>query len=434
MLVLNCIFNFGGDDTETLYLERLINDQRDELLSKDTGTPREVSWKERLNLDRIVAITGIRRCGKSTLLRQIAEYFGSDFNYINFDDLRLTSFNESDYDILLTIFNKAKKTSIFLFDEIQLAPAWERYLRKLHDLGYNIVVTGSNSSLLSNELGTHLTGRYIRQELFPFSFNEFLDFKDIKWEQESTDSVSQLIQLSREYIFNGGFPEFLKHNRRELLEQTYRDIIYRDIIARYGIQERQAFRGLAQFLMSNPGMKITYGKLSKQLGFRSSTSVKEYISYMENVYLLFQMNRFDWSLKRSLLAPRKVYPVDNGLSGAVAFHLSPNRGHLLETAVFNQLRRFGSPWYFSNHRECDFIVEDQDSGYKCIQVCWHLEGENQERELEGLQEALDFFDIGSGVIVTYNQESTIRLPEGKIAKLIPFWRWARVFGISSSAH
>ncbi len=417
---------------ETLYLERLINDQRDELLLKDTGTPREVSWKERLNLDRIVAITGIRRCGKSTLLRQIAEYCGSDFNYINFDDLRLTSFNESDYDILLTIFNKVKKSSIFLFDEIQLAPAWERYLRKLHDLGYNIVVTGSNSSLLSNELGSHLTGRYIRQELFPFSFNEFLDFKGFKWEQESTDSVAQLIQLSKEYIFNGGFPEFLKHNRRELLEQTYRDIIYRDIIARYGIQERQAFRELAQFLMSNPGMKITYGKLSKQLGFRSSTSVKEYISYMEDVYLLFQMNRFDWSLKRTLLAPRKVYPVDNGLSGAVAFHLSPNRGHLLETAVFNQLRRFGSPWYFSNHRECDFVIEDPDSGYKCIQVCWHLEGENQERELEGLQEALDFFDNRSGLIITYNQERTIRLSEGKTAKLVPFWRWARAFGINPS--
>ncbi len=417
---------------ETLYLERLINDQRDELLSKDTGTPREVSWKERLNLDRIVAITGIRRCGKSTLLRQIAEYSGSDFNYINFDDLRLTSFNESDYDILLTIFNKAKKSSTFLFDEIQLAPAWERYLRKLHDLGYSIVVTGSNSSLLSNELGTHLTGRYIRQELFPFSFNEFLDFKGIKWEQESTDSVSQLLQLSKQYILNGGFPEFIKHNRRELLEQTYRDIIYRDIIARYGIQERQAFRELAQFLMSNPGMKITYGKLSKQLGFRSSTSVKEYISYMEDVYLLFQMNRFDWSLKRSLLAPRKIYPVDNGLSGAVAFRLSPNRGHLLETAVFNQLRRFGSPWYYSNRRECDFIIEDPDSGYKCIQVCWHLEGKNQERELEGLQEAMDFFNIGSGVIVTYNQERTIRLSKGKTAKLVPFWRWARAFGISSS--
>ena len=434
MLVLRYILCYGGDGMETLYLERLINDQRDELLSKDTGTPREVSWRERLDLDRIVAVTGIRRCGKSTLLRQIAEYFGSDFNYINFDDLRLTSFNESDYDILLTVFNNAKKSSIFLFDEIQLAPAWERYLRKLHDLGYNIVVTGSNSSLLSNELGSHLTGRYIRQELFPFSFNEFLDFRGFKRIHESTDSVSQLLQLSKEYIFNGGFPEFLKHGRRELLEQTYRDIIYRDIIARYGIQERQAFRELAQFLMSNPGMKITYGKLSKQLGFRSSTSVKEYISYMEDVYLLFQMNKFDWSLKRSLLAPRKVYPVDNGLSGAVAFHLSPNRGHLLETAVFNQLRRFGSPWYFSNRRECDFVIEDQDSGYKCIQVCWHLEGDNKERELGGLQEAMDFFDIGSGVIVTYDQENTIRLPEGKTAKLMPFWRWVRGVEVNTSVY
>ncbi|MCK4505218.1 MAG: ATP-binding protein [Candidatus Aegiribacteria sp.] len=416
---------------ETLYLERLINDQRDELLSKDTGTPREVSWRNQLNLDRIVAVTGIRRCGKSTLLRQIAEYFGSDFNYINFDDLRLTSFSESDYDIFLTIFSKSKKSSIFLFDEIQLAPAWERYLRKLHDLGYNIVITGSNSSLLSNELGSHLTGRYIQQELFPFSFNEFLDFRSFKRVHESTDSVSRLMQLSKEYIFNGGFPEFLKHNRRELLEQTYRDIIYRDIIARYGIQERQAFRELAQYLMSNPGIKITYGKLAKQLGFRSSTSVKEYISHMEDVYLLFQIHKFDWSLKRSLLAPRKVYPVDNGLSHAVAFRLSPNRGHLLETAVFNQLRRFGSPWYYADRKECDFVIENRDTGYQCIQVCWHLEGDNQDRELGGLQEAMNYFDSGSGTIVTYDQERTVKLPEGRTARLVPFWRWAKRFGHTS---
>ena len=416
---------------ETIYLERLINDQREELLSKDTGTPREVSWRNQLNLDRIIAITGIRRCGKSTLLRQIAEHYGSDFNYVNFDDIRLTSFTESDYDILLNIFSRPNSSSIFLFDEIQLAPGWERYLRRLHDLGYNIVVTGSNSSLLSNELGSHLTGRYIRQELFPFSFNEYLDYYDFKWVRESTNSVSQLMLLSKTYIFNGGFPEFLKHRRRELLEHTYSDIIYRDIIARYSIKEQLAFRELALYLMSNPGMKISYGKLSKQLGFRSSTSVKEYISHMEDVYLLFQIHKFDWSLKRSLLAPRKVYPVDNGLSCAVAFRLSPNRGHLLETAVFNQLRRFGSPWYYADRKECDFVIENSDSGYHCIQACWHLEGDNQNRELEGLQEAMQYFDSGSGTIVTYDQESTVKLPDGRTARLVPFWRWAHEYNNTS---
>lgn len=411
---------------ETLYLDRLINDQREELLSKDTGITREIPWQNQLNLDRIVAVTGIRRCGKSTLLRQIAEYYESNFNYINFDDIRLTGFTESDYDLLLTIFSRSKDSSIYLFDEIQLAPGWERYLRRLHDMGCNIVITGSNSSLLSNELGSHLTGRYIRQELFPFSFNEFLDYNGYKSVQESTDSVSQLMQLSKNYIFNGGFPEFLKHNRRELLEQTYSDIIYRDIIARYGIKEQLAFRELVQYLMSNPGMKISYGKLSKQLGFRSSTSVKEYISRMEDVYLLFQTHKFDWSLKRSLLAPRRTYPVDNGMSRAIAFRLSPNRGHLLETAVFNQLRRFGSPWYYSGQKECDFVIRNGDSGYRCIQVCWHLDGNNQNRELEGLQEAMDYFGSRYGTIVTYDQESTVELPEGRTARLVPFWRWSQI--------
>lgn len=415
---------------ETSYLQRLINDQCEEFLSKKTGTPREVAWHNLLNLGRIVAVTGIRRCGKSTLLRQIAEEADGGFVYLNFDDIRLSGFSESDYEVLITIFSKQHKDAIYLFDEIQLAPVWERFLRRMHDSGANIVVTGSNSSLLSNELGSHLTGRYLKQELFPFSFSESLTHHGLPRSASTTADTGLMLQKSLEYTESGGFPEYLTHQRRELLEQLFKDILIRGIIARYGIQEKQRIQDLALYLMSNPGAKISYGKLARRIGFKSPTSVKEYLGYMKDVYLLFQVRRFDWSLKRSMLAPRKVYPIDQGLSNAIAFTISPNRGHMLETAVFIQLLRNNQVWYYEGRGECDIIKKNIEKGYDCIQVCWHLSDENREREFAGLSEAMEFFQRDSGTIVTYDQEEIVTLDQDKTVTVIPFWRWVT----SAGAH
>ncbi len=413
---------------ETTYLQRLINDQRQEFLSKKTGTPREVAWNDLLNLGRIIAITGIRRCGKSTLLRQIAEDVNGGFVYLNFDDIRLSGFSESDYEVLITIFSKQRKEVIYLFDEIQLAPVWERFLRRMHDNGANIVVTGSNSSLLSNELGSHLTGRYLKQELFPFSFSESLTHFNLPQSVSTTAGKGLMLQKSFEYTESGGFPEYLTYQRRELLEQLFKDILIRDIIARHGIQEKQRIQDLALYLMSNPGAKISYGKLARRVGFKSHTSVKEFLGYMEDVYLLFQVRKFDWSLKRSMLAPRKVYPVDQGLSNAIAFKISPNRGHMLETAVFIQLLGNSQVWYFEGRGECDFVQKNNNGKYDCVQVCWHLSDDNREREFTGLCEAMEFFQRDSGIIITYDQEEIITLDQNRTVTVIPFWKWATSSG------
>lgn len=413
---------------ETSYLQRLINDQREEFLSRKLGTPREVAWHNLLNLGRIVAITGIRRCGKSTLLRQIAEEVNGGFIYLNFDDIRLSRFSEPDYEVLINIFSKQSKDTVYLFDEIQIAPAWERFLRRMHDNGANLIVTGSNSSLLSNELGSHLTGRYLKQELFPFSFGEALTHFGLPQSVSTTAGTGLMLQKSLEYTESGGFPEYLTYQRRELLEHLFKDILIRDIVARYGIQEKQRIQDLALYLMSNPGAKISYGKLARRIGFKSPTSVKEYLGYMEDVYLLFQVRRFDWSLKRSMLAPRKVYPVDQGLSNAIAFTISPNRGHMLETAVFIQLLGNSQVWYFEGRGECDYIRKNSNGRYDCIQVCWHLNEDNRAREFAGLDEAMEFFQRDTGTIVTYDQEDTISLNQSKTVRVIPFWKWATSAG------
>ncbi len=409
---------------ESTYLARLVEDQRREFIQKKPGIPREVNWRSLLSLGRILTVTGIRRCGKSTLLRQIAAENEDSFIYFNFDDLRLAGFSPEDYELLLAIFSKPCGNTVFLFDEIQMAPAWERFLRRLHDMGRNVVATGSNSSILSEELGTHLTGRYLEQELFPFSFREYLAYRGIDPRRaHTTGEVSELAGASLDYLETGGFPEYLKHRSRELLEHLFKDVLARDIIARHGIQEKSSLQDLALYLMSNQGSKVSYGKLAGHIGFKSATSVKEYMTRMEDVYLLFQLHRFDWSIKRSMLSPRKVYPVDTGLSASVAFRPTPELGRNLETAVFLQLRRSKKVWYFSQGGECDFITRGE-KGYECTQVCWHLDQENREREVKGLLEAAAFLKERSGTIVTMNQESTIETEPGVTVRVVPFWRWA----------
>ncbi|HRW77393.1 MAG TPA: ATP-binding protein [Candidatus Sabulitectum sp.] len=409
---------------EYAHLARLLDEQRREFLQKEPGISREVNWRSLVSLGRVLTVTGIRRCGKSTLLRQIAEEYGDSFIYLSFDDLRLSSFSNDDYGTLLSLFSKTGPGNIILFDEIQMAPEWERFLRRLHDMGRTIVVTGSNSSILTDELGTHLTGRYLKQELFPFSFSEYLSFAGIDHGSiDSAEDIPRIMDASLSFLNTGGFPEYLKHQTRELLDHLFKDVLARDIIARHGIQERSSLQDLAIYLMSNQGSKVSYGKLAGNIGFKSATSVKEYMACMEDVYLLFQLRRFDWSVKRSMLSPRKVYPVDNGLSASVAFRPTPETGRNLETAVFLHLRRLGMVWYFAGRGECDFITRTE-KGYDCIQVCWHLNEENRERELNGLLEAARSLDEETGTIVTIDQESTIEPEPGFTVKVIPFWRWA----------
>ena len=244
----------------------------------------------------------------------------------------------------------------------------------------------------------------------------------------TTAGTGLMLQKSFEYTESGGFPEYLIHQRRELLEQLFKDILIRDIIAMHGIQEKQRIQDLALYLMSNPGAKISYGKLARRIGFKSHTSVKEYLGYMEDVYLLFQVRRFDWSLKRSMLAPRKVYPVDQGLSNAIAFKISPNMGHMLETAVFIQLLGNSQVWYFEGRGECDFVQKNNNGKYDCVQVCWHPSDDNREREFAGLSEAMEFFQRDSGIIITYDQEEITTLDQDRTVTVIPFWKWATSAG------
>ncbi|MEN8255776.1 MAG: ATP-binding protein [Verrucomicrobiota bacterium] len=406
-----------------LLLSDLVEDQREFFMGKGCGVAREVDFSRWISHGQVVVISGIRRCGKSTLLRQFAETL-DDFHYLNFDDERLFGFGVSDFDDLMQRFQMRSNTRTLLLDEIQNVEGWERFVRRVHDDGYKVVLTGSNAQLLSAELGTRLTGRHVRKELFPFSFCEFLAFKGVDPRCRTMEGKAALSGAFNEYLLSGGFPEFLKCGNPELLQQTYEDILFRDIVSRHGIRDVKGFQNLAHYLFSNFTSGMNYNRLKNILGFSSAASVRKYIGYLEQSYLISEIRRYDFSLKKQHVSSKKVYVVDNAMRSAVSFTFSADRGRLLENLVFMELRRSGHDVYFQQERgECDFIVLRQNEPAWAIQVCAELNPGNQDRELQGLQETLEKMPHAEGLILTENQTDEAALPGERNIPVLPVWRW-----------
>ena len=250
--------------------------------------------------------------------------------------------------------------------------------------------------------------------MFPFSYKEFLAFFKLDAGPESLS----------DYLGKGGFPEYLKTGNDDILLQLQSDILHRDIAVRYGIRDVSSLRRLFVYLVSNPAQLFSPSKLTSIVGVKSPTTVLEYISYLESSYLIQLLPCFAWSVKAQSLAPKKNYIIDTGIikTGSVSF--SGNLGVLLENFVYNILRsKTTDIFYFSgkNGGECDFIVSPHEKP-SCIQVCWELTPENQDREIKGALDAMNFFNIDTGTIITYNTEDII-LTEGKRIDVIPAWRY-----------
>lgn len=404
-------------------LEEVVNDQLEHFQKKDTGTPRRVDFERHLKSRQITVISGIRRSGKSTLMSQFARQTG-EYYYINFDDERLINFAVEDFQNLMVVFQKLYPAMTVFIDEVQNVAGWERFVRRIHDEGYKIFLTGSNARLLSSELSTHLTGRYLKIELYPFSFMEFLDFKDVDYSIASSKTRATVLRLFDEYLKNGGFPEFVRSNDPESLKRVYDDILYRDILVRFKIREVMGFKNLASFLFSNFTKETSYNSLKNNIGFKSVTSVKNYIDFMREAYLLFELPKYDYSLKKQVSSGKKIYAIDNGLRNAVSFYFSEDEGRLLENLVFVELKRRGEEiFYFKGKNECDFIVRRGLKIAEAIQVSRELKrGISEEREINGIMEAVKSFKLKTGTILTGHQEDTL-IKDGITLKLVPVWKW-----------
>lgn len=394
-------------------IREVVNTQKKELSQLEAGIKREIEPSISMDLPFAVIISGIRRCGKSTLLRRIMKKTKNSV-YFNFEDSRAAAFEAADFQKLEEVFSEGPEGAYsYFFDEIQNVPKWELFIRTMLDKNRHFLITGSNASLLSRELGTKLTGRHLKHELFPFSYNEFLRFSSKK-PGPSTFG---------EYLQKGGFPEYLKYARSDILQELFNDIIMRDIVVRHKLRSPKILRELAIFLLTNVGKEFSYSSLAKTFGMGSTNTAVDFVSYLEDSYMLFAVPKFDYSPKKQSVNPKKIYSIDNGLSSANSISFSSDKGRMLENHVFLELRRRGKGiFYFHGERECDFLIREKNRIAGAIQVCHELTAENRERELSGLGEAMDEFGLDKGTILTFGQEDRLAV-SGKPVEVVPAWKW-----------
>lgn len=379
----------------------------------------------------ILIISGIRRCGKSTLLQKIRHQASEDDFYLNFDDDRLAAFTLEDFQMLLEIFiEKYGQQKTCYFDEIQNIDGWERFIRRLHDQGYKIYLTGSNASMLSQELGTRLTGRYISKTLYPFSFAEYLNYTgETTQTNNSTQRTAVLAQQFSAYLSNGSFPEYIKNPHSEYLHDLYNSIIHRDILVRYKIPQQQAFKQLVYYLASNLAKQTTYNSLKKLVGLSNSQTVSDYCSYLQNAFLCFVVNRYSHSLKRQYGYAKKIYFIDTALAQTVGFRMSEDRGRLLENLVYIALRRqYQNIFFHDETTECDFIIQENHTITRAIQVCYSMESDKtRQQEIAGLLDAMETYQLSEGLILTEHEHAQLEETgkNGAVYKItvMPISKW-----------
>jgi hypothetical protein len=414
-------------------LKEIILEQQEIIKNKDRGIKREElsNIKELIPLPHTIIISGVRRVGKSTLITQIIDkFYKHNCYYLNFEDERLLNFESEDfnslYEVFIELFGKQK---VFFFDEIQNVKGWEVFVRRMQDAGFKFFITGSNASLLSKELGTRLTGRYLDLQLYPFSFKEFLKLKGYSLDKNAlsfTTKRAEIKALFTEYLKEGGMPEYLIYRNPEILKKVYDDILYRDIMARYDIKETKSLRELTLYLLSNLSSLFSYNKLKKALGLGSVNTIKTYTDYLENSFMIFVVNIFSYSLKQQFIAPKKVYCMDNRLADCVSFRFSKDRGKFLENLVAIELKRRGNTLYYYKTKkglEIDILTRKGEEIDKLIQVTETLTNiKVKEREIKALTSAMEELGTQKGLILTLDEEDKIEF-SGMRIDIKPVYKW-----------
>lgn len=413
------------------HIQQVIIDQQAFLKKSSRGIiKRNIDIQSFLKGDEIIVISGIRRCGKSTLLKNLSKYTCYKTVYINFDDIRFIDLCVQDYikieEIILELLDTEQ--ICFLLDEIQNVPHWARWINNLYEKQYKVFVTGSNADLLSGEISTYLTGRNKQINLFPFSFFEFLIMKDSLPESKklSTLQKTQIFNLWKEYFVLGGFPNVIKNKDINLSAQYFDDIVHKHIIHRYKIREIKEFKNMIVFLFSNLGKNYSYSTLKKITEIKSLSTIKNYLDHLENSFLVYILSRFDYSISKQKLSSHKIYASDNIFLKSIAFNFSKNSGRRLENIVLIHLKRnYKEVFYHKNKHECDFIVKEGSKIIMAIQVTQFFDDPKQtnyEREINGLLEAMDMFDVKIGIILTEN-DSNILTINNKQIQILPVWEW-----------
>ena len=421
--------------TNIMKSTQLLRDQKQELeleIKNKKIIKRQANnnFEDILNSKLIKVISGVRRCGKSIFSYMLLK--DKNFAYINFDDERVVNIDTNQ--ILSSFYEIYGKDLKYIFlDEIQNLENWELFVNRLHRAGFNLLITGSNAKLLSKELATHLTGRHITIELFPFSFSEYLKAINFKEDIQTSKGISLIKYELKNYLNFGGFPEIVveKENSKIYIRELYRKIIERDIVYRYNISYKQTFREIAMSCLSNPGRKISYNKLKKQFGLGSEHTVKNYLFYLEEAYLIFLLNKYSFKPIEIQKSQKKIYAIDTGIINHLSLKFSEDYGHVFENTVAVELlrRKSFNPnlgifyWKNTSHEEVDFIVKDGLIITQLIQVCYDIEDyDTKKREVRSLLKACKDLKCNNLVVINESYENEEEFNGNKI-KFIPLWKW-----------
>ena len=404
--------------------------------------PRNQQAIEPADLKRILAIVGPRRAGKTYFMYQLiqsllqsGQYSKKDILFLDFEDYRLGEFTGDSMDELFAAFHQlaGRYPRFLFFDEVQNLPNWNRVLRTLPNRGqFRIILSGSNSELLSREIATELRGRYDDILMLPFSFREYLRYREISHTPAllRTAARGKILAAFDDYIKHGGFPEVAmapnETEQRKLLQSYFKTIFYRDILERYNIKARYVLDALMNDILENYSSIFSITRFEKQLKSNdlpgSKRTIANYLHYLTDAFFVIANEKFSFSVRRRIMNPKKAYLTDTGFA-ALGRPFTENRGRIIENIVAIELFRRGMEiYYFKNRNECDFIIKQGRMPMHAIQVCWELSDRNEKRELAGLIDACSSLKLTSGIILTYAQDEE-REKDGLKISVLPVWKW-----------
>lgn len=394
---------------------------------KEKYVDRGINLKK-LDNNLIKVIMGPRRAGKSFCAIHILNKLGN-FGYANFDDEKLVEVKEYD-EVVNTISSIYNNPKYLLFDEIQNLEKWELFVNRLQRQGYNLVITGSNSKLLSKELATHLTGRHLAIKILPFSFKEFLKIEN----KELTENEIKTKLFA--YLTYGGYPEPLIKglDYKDYLLTLFSSIIYKDIVKRYKIRSIEAMEDLATYLVSNVAKEFSYKTLSKVTKCRSVYTVEKYLHYLEEAFIFFKLNKFSFKLREQIDSNKKIYCIDNGFIYAKGFKFSHDFGKLYENVVAIELKKLEMNgladiyyWKSPQQEEVDFVIKQGLKVKQLTQVCYNIDDiKAREREIRALLKASKELKCTNLLIITEDKEGEEQVSWYGIkrsVKFIPLWKW-----------
>lgn len=389
--------------------------ERDELTARPYLTRRNSQDTEILLRNHLIKlITGPRRVGKST--QALLMLRNKNFAYLNFDSQQLLDNWDANL-VMRTLDDVYPGYEYLLLDEVQNLPDWDLWVSELYRMGKNMVITGSNAKMLSSEMATVLTGKYLQVEMLPFSLEEFFDWNKLELHGLREENKTDASVLIDDYLRNGGYPEVVASRQltRSYLDTLFDSIVWKDVAKRHNVRNITDLNDLALYLVSNFCNPLSANELANELGFSSVNTTKKYLDYLHEPYLFYYLPRYNNKLKLMKKAPRKVYVVDNGFVEAKAFSLSDNLGRLLENQVFVELIRRGydtdkTIFYYRsrNDKEVDFVLRNGTHITQLVQVCYDLGSpKTEKREVDALLECAGELNCDNLLIVTNAEQRTI---------------------------